>query len=338
LEAYRPNIMFLFTLLLSLLPVLISGHGHLTLPPSRNGGNVQNGGACDDNACFWFSNNVEIPGNATLPDKYRTVNRDAVGEDDIFKTSPWRAPGTAPVYGSGCGAGWGGPVGFANGGYAKDQSMQGFDAVKLDGKTSERWKLGSVQKVAWGISANHGGGYAYRLCPNNGKTNITEECFQAHHLEFEGDLSWIIDNNDTMVPFNRTTVNVGTFPEGSQWAMSPIPGCNTCSEGYVTKCGKPLDPVPGNGKSDWNNQVDCYAICDGAGSSKKSGACPEGTENYPPSAKEYSGFGKYMWAWSIMDRVKIPETLTPGRYLISWRWDCEESTQVWQNCGDVLIY
>ena len=29
----------------------------------------------------------------------------------------------------------------------------------------------------------------------------------------------------------------------------------------------------------------------------------------------------------------------PGkqRYLLSWRWDCEESNQVFQNCADILI-
>ena len=26
-----------------------------------------------------------------------------------------------------------------------------------------------------------------------------------------------------------------------------------------------------------------------------------------------------------------------GEYLLSWRWDCEESTQVWQNCADVVL-
>ena len=29
--------------------------------------------------------------------------------------------------------------------------------------------------------------------------------------------------------------------------------------------------------------------------------------------------------------------MAPGSYLLSWRWDCEESTQVWQNCADVEL-
>ena len=37
--------------------------------------------------------------------------------------------------------------------------------------------------------------------------------------------------------------------------MNPIPGCNSCPEGIVAKCGKPLEPVPGYQKSDWDDQV-----------------------------------------------------------------------------------
>ena len=68
-------------------------------------------------SCFWFSNNVQIPGAPTLPDAARTVNRNATGAADVYATSPWRAPGSAPVYGSGCGAAGGGPTVYANGGY-----------------------------------------------------------------------------------------------------------------------------------------------------------------------------------------------------------------------------
>ena len=51
----------------------------------------------------------------------------------------------------------------------------------------------------------------------------------------------------------------------------------------------------------------------------------------------YSGFGKSLWEWPVLDRVKVPAELTPGEYVLSWRWDCEESTQVWQNCADITV-
>ena len=38
-----------------------------------------------------------------------------------------------------------------------------------------------------------------------------------------------------------------------------------------------------------------------------------------------------------MDKVVVPHDVEAGVYLLSWRWDCEESTQVWQNCADINI-
>ena len=40
----------------------------------------------------------------------------------------------------------------------------------------------------------------------------------------------------------------------------------------------------------------------------------------------------------IRDTLKIPNNLPPGDYVLGWRWDCEESTQVWSSCSDVTIH
>lgn len=42
-------------------------------------------------------------------------------------------------------------------------------------------------------------------------------------------------------------------------------------------------------------------------------------------------------AINIVDRVVVPSHIAPGRYLLSWRWDCEQSPQVWQNCADIVV-
>jgi len=39
----------------------------------------------------------------------------------------------------------------------------------------------------------------------------------------------------------------------------------------------------------------------------------------------------------IVDKVHIPAGLKPGEWVVSWRWDCEESTQVWNSCADITI-
>merc|ERR1712087_644332 len=50
-----------------------------------------------------------------------------------------------------------------------------------------------------------------------------------------------------------------------------------------------------------------------------------------------SGFGKSIFRFSVVDQVMVPAGLEPGEYLLSWRWDCEQSDQVFQNCADVKI-
>mmetsp|Transcript_115350 Transcript_115350/g.203611 ORF Transcript_115350/g.203611 Transcript_115350/m.203611 type:complete len:96 (-) Transcript_115350:102-389(-) len=50
------------------------------------------------------------------------------------------------------------------------------------------------------------------------------------------------------------------------------------------------------------------------------------------------GFCSGDWtAGMLVDRVAIPAWLPPGDYVLGWRWDCEETAQVWQNCADVAI-
>jgi hypothetical protein len=39
----------------------------------------------------------------------------------------------------------------------------------------------------------------------------------------------------------------------------------------------------------------------------------------------------------ISDVVIVPPDLKPGAYVLSWRYDCEETAQVWQNCADIDI-
>ena len=39
--------------------------------------------------------------------------------------------------------------------------------------------------------------------------------------------------------------------------------------------------------------------------------------------------------YSIVDRIRVPST--PGDYVLSWRWDCEQTNQVWNSCADIRI-
>ena len=70
----------------------------------------------------------------------------------------------------------GGPIVYANGGEWANVTgyPQGFDGINLPKSKKVIWTRGSKVEVAWGIHANHGGGYTYRLCKAK---EASEECF-----------------------------------------------------------------------------------------------------------------------------------------------------------------
>jgi hypothetical protein len=39
----------------------------------------------------------------------------------------------------------------------------------------------------------------------------------------------------------------------------------------------------------------------------------------------------------MYDYLKVPAHLSPGEYVLGFRWDCESSAQVWQSCADITV-
>jgi len=245
---------------------------------------------------YWFSDHVNIPGHATIPDDLDQSEVTCVGQagaHDDHKKFPWNAPGTAPVYGP-CGANGGKPLGCNDDGKGNfgDCCSHNCDTFAL-GDNAENyhwhnppvteWKAGSFQEVAWYVGANHAGGYSYRLCkmPEGGIKDLTEECFQKTPLDFVGDDQWVNYLKDrktghrTHLKAQQTTE--GTFPEGSMWRTNP------------------LQP------------------------------------HMEPGASDDLGRGH------VIDNVIIPEDLEPGDYVLSFRWDCKCSPQVWGSCSNIKI-
>lgn len=56
-----------------------------------------------------------------------------------------------------------------------------------------------------------------------------------------------------------------------------------------------------------------------------------------PKRNHTNGLGGLYQPGSCCDKVKIPADLKPGRYVLSWRWDCVETYQIWSNCADIDI-
>jgi len=240
---------------------------------------------------MWFTNYTEIPGEQTIPENMTQPEKKCSGHN--WEKKPWMAPGTAPIF-SPCGTMGGNPLGCHNGEDSSEQfgdccggNCGGFsfgsnaETYEWPGAPTTEWFAGSIQEVAWHVSANHGGGYSYRLCkmPKGGIEELTEECFQDMPLEFIGDKQWVSyggenhhwESEDDRIEVTAKRTTEGTFPPGSMWTVDPI------------------------------NPHDDHS------------------------------FGH------IIDQVKIPMELESGEYVLSFRWDCKCTPQVWSVCSNILV-
>jgi hypothetical protein len=319
-------------------PKEADAHGAMNLPRSRNmgrtpakpspaGGSVNHGG-CDGASCMWFNqgccigcktcvdtfiNNYNASACGlkealdTLPAAARTINSTV----DFTQHHPWRSPGAAPMLDS-CGLSGGSTVNNDHaGGFGKDtiahrQGARGSELPRLDGRWTLKWTAGEEAEVSWGISANHGGGYQYRLCPAN--EALTEECFQKTPLKFSGAKSWLRWNNGHQVEIDALRVTNGTTPSGSEWTRNPIP---TCAGDGNEPCtlGPAFPPPTGCNETCWGYQ-------------------PNGSYAHGSNTVEMP---------AIVDKVLIPPGLPSGNYVVGWRWDCEQTVQIWSSCGDVVV-
>ena len=255
----------------------------------------------------------------------RTVNTQAeCGSvpDDYTYYSPWRHPGSAPMIdpcGSAGGRLPGQPTGAAGAQFRNTSlTKEGDLGSKLPAMPSQAtWKAGASHEVGWTLAANHGGGYAYRMAPADGP--LTEKTFGKTPLDFVGDsiLRWGGDRS-TQLAFNSSErgweTDQGTVPVGSTWRKNPIP------PGLWEREGPTFNPVCTESKA----CIDSYTLHQG------------GTEAY--DLCKCSGLGEQLsTSLEVVDRVLVPKGATPGKYVLQWRWDCEESDQVWASCSDVTI-
>lgn len=278
----------------------------------------------------------------------RTHNVDGLSKrGDWTKVNPWRAPGTAgrgnPDF-QPCGINSGGRASFTNPPTtAKDVPKAGPGTSLPSVGHGPLWKRGSVVEASWALYANHAGGYSYRLCKTSAGAP-TEERFQQNPLEFATEQTEVryTDPSRPSVKIPAVTTSVGTYPAGSMWRKNPVPMCN-CDLGY-----------------------DCYDFGANGGEGKKgydmfqaynksnfhpgqsSSVCPTGVQ-FPSLVDDVLGAPPYMpdggkghtsgtaFDYQLVDKLRVPTDIPPGEYILSWRWDCEETPQVWNSCADLTI-
>jgi len=233
--------------------------------------------------------------------------------DDVANRRPWRAPGTT-VPASPCGR-------------KQSNGVDGLSLPRTPLTEDSRWHTGTIVSVAHSIGANHGGGYSWRLCFDDGNLtsstppDVAEQCFQQHPLRFADDVHVVQWRNGTEVTIKATQTDIGTVPAGSQWRRNPIPSTEFCAEwGPCGDCAwiKGWDAAA---------HPDCPAFqppCEGCW-----GGVVDATGGKSNSGDE--GF-------SVLDKVIVPE-LPAGNYTLQWRWDTESlpHQQVWTNCADIMV-
>lgn len=283
--------------------------------------------------------------------------------DTPFRMNPWLAPGHAPIA-EVCGilGGWqynnardyiAGPgdafdkfrngTGGAMNGHLPPPTMsppagtKGTDVLQWDlnkrmeeaqGKTyatnNNIWKAGTTQNVSYSVYANHGGGFQYRLCKVEYLLNgtINEGCFQA--LEFVGEKAWFNyhmgDNVEKSISFTAKRVSDantgGVLPRGSTWTQVALPACagpyGGGSFGPPPKCDSPQFENEITDAGFWGYGFD--------------------TAGASPAFREVVTKGSY----EIVDTVQVPEGFE-GDYVVQWRWDSEQTPQIWTQCSIVTI-
>lgn len=162
------------------------------------------------------------------------------------------------------------------------------------------------------------------MCPKN--EELTEECFQKFPLEFNTNKQMLQWNDGSIQHIKGTFITEGTYPPNSMWAMNPIPRINFDSH----SSGQP------------NNNNNCRHPAVGSDCIEFDPPCLGDDGWYPVSSlsNPIDVMGKCSGDTinlSIVDYVKIPNDINEGDYILGWRWDCEQSPQVWNNCSDITI-
>lgn len=297
---------------------------HLRMDPSHNP--VDKGGRPDGSSRLSICENPKHRPTVCDP-KLRTlnVNAECGSADDVYQFAPWRKPGAAPMIDS-CGVAGGvlpGQPAAADGGDFQNNSLarRADRGSKLPPAPSGTvWTAGEVVEVAWTRKAWHGGGYQYRLCPSDAA--LDEKCFQATPVPFADGTSTLRWGGvgGRAHRFNATDVSVGTLPAGSTWRRSPLP----------------------RGPWDWQTYGPSpLPVCDETAACKAAEQHPTPTGHSPqegaaPCECSGSGVGD-LYTLEVVDALRLPASLAPGEWVLGWRWDCEESTQVWASCSDVTI-
>lgn len=313
----------------------------------------------------------------SLDDECMTMAEHKIARGDFsaspFRANPWMAPGHAPVqnpcgvlgggrydsaldYAAGPGDSyqlWMDRKGDSTNGAAPPAQMfppagthgdtvltadqltriQDAQGASFASNENDHWKAGEEVEVSYTLNANHGGGVQYRVCPLSRllDDSMDEACFQQNPLPFAGNTSWFkvgSGANATRTAFTPVRISDdnthkgGVKPSGSIWTQVGLPACAGAGGGAIAF--EPFadpDLVPTCAEPQFQNEL------------SESGFWGYGYDE----ASSSPAFKKVQnKEWTIVDKVKVPEDLH-GDFVVSWRYDSEQTAQVWTQCAVVTI-
>ena len=114
-------------------------------------------------------------------------------------------------------------------------------------------------------------------------------------------------------------VSEGTTPAGSTWQMNPIPMVH---DYFTSNCQTGGSRSPDCGGFPFPPPCDDPAAAAAAAGKmhERQGLCT----------------GEWINNITIYDRLLVPQ-VPKGEYVLQFRYDCESTAQVWQQCADVAI-
>merc|ERR1712178_577715 len=159
--------------------------------------------------------------------------------------------------------------------------------------------------------------------------------------------------------YSRETIaamrlSTGTVPVGSTWTRNPIPACKSIAGGAFN-LGCHVSATPGKykptkitdfqfpppGKDKVRADVDAYLAGFGTG------ACFGCNQEVNPwDCNKFGKIGRnncsvdetnaQTFSFNVVDKVKVPK-VPAGKYVVSFRWESEQTPQIWSTCSDVTI-
>jgi len=313
-----PTLLFSLYLALPIL-TLVSGHGNMVHPPvwMASGHQGIGCGVLDlppteheevtgrkpDCLNMWFNNDVWIPGEPTIEGDMSQPEVSCVGQADgqHNEKKPWNAPGTAPIF-SPCGNMGGNPNGCP---YGEEPAENFGDCCQAGqhcggfafGQNAETFEWPDAPVTEWGV----------------GSTQMV-----SWHVRF---------NHAGGYSYRLCKVPEGGIGELTEECFQNTPLTFSGDKQWVSY---------GNEHHDWESDEDKVEV---TAKRTTEGTYPPGSmwtlDPIVPPMEEGGAYGS--GEGHVIENVEVPMDLEPGEYVLSFRWDCKCTAQVWSVCSNILI-